>query len=178
MRNITEQIQFRPIEPEDLESLRSHLNDSAAVQFSSPYRPISRRQQQEWYESLQRDRSRHVLAIVDRTKNLAIGTVGLYNIHSIHQNAEFKIRIGDSGYHGKQIGTLATEYMVDYAFRHLRLRRVWLHVFENNERALAMYEKVGFVREGLLRKAAYINGQELNLVVMGILAEEWRAKGK
>ncbi|MFQ5915469.1 MAG: GNAT family N-acetyltransferase [Nitrospinota bacterium] len=176
MNDLTDRIQFRPVEQEDLETLRKYVNDPSIMQFSSPYRQISRREQQEWYESLQGEKSKYVLAIIDPEKDLAIGIVGLYNIHSIHRNAQFRIRIGDQKYHRKGIGTMATQYMVDYAFTQLHLRRVWLQVFENNDIAISLYEKVGFVKEGLLRKAAYINGQNLNVIIMGILMEEWSAR--
>jgi RimJ/RimL family protein N-acetyltransferase len=48
-----------------------------------------------------------------------------------------------------------------------------LHVFKTNIRAIRSYEKIGFVKEGLLRKAAHIDGKYLDIVVMGILREEY-----
>ena len=47
-----------------------------------------------------------------------------------------------------------------------------LHVFAGNERAIRAYEKAGLRREGVLRSAAYIDGQRCDVIVMGILREE------
>jgi RimJ/RimL family protein N-acetyltransferase len=60
-----------------------------------------------------------------------------------------------------------------FAFDDLNLERVYLHVFETNKAAIRVYEKIGFVHEGVLRKAAYINGEYLSLIVMGILKDEY-----
>ena len=64
-------------------------------------------------------------------------------------------------------------FITFYAFRTLNLNRIWLHVFEFNERALRAYEKVGFVREGVLRQDVFREGRYWNTVVMGILRDEW-----
>ena len=59
-------------------------------------------------------------------------------------------------------------------FEELRLHRVGVRVFDSNEAALACYEKVGFVREGLLRQHRIVGGKAGNTVIMGLLRDEWR----
>ncbi|MGH2343629.1 MAG: GNAT family N-acetyltransferase, partial [Chloroflexota bacterium] len=54
-------------------------------------------------------------------------------------------------------------------WRHLNLERVWLHTFKHNERAIRTYAGAGFKREGVLRRAAYIDGQWVDVVVMARL---------
>lgn len=44
---------------------------------------------------------------------------------------------------------------------------LWAH--SDNARAIALYEKVGFVREGLLRAAGVIDGKFVDSVVMAII---------
>jgi RimJ/RimL family protein N-acetyltransferase len=44
---------------------------------------------------------------------------------------------------------------------------LWAH--SDNARAIALYEKVGFVREGLLRATGVIDGEFMNSVVMAII---------
>jgi len=77
---------------------------------------------------------------------------------------------------GKGYASEVLKFTVDYAFRVLNLHRVSLGVFETNERALNLYKKVGFVEEGRLRKANWIDGAWRNVVLMGILDEEWSAR--
>jgi RimJ/RimL family protein N-acetyltransferase len=53
------------------------------------------------------------------------------------------------------------------------MRRIDLRVYGFNTAAIRSYEKAGFIREGLLRKAQLISGRYCDVVVMGILEEEW-----
>jgi RimJ/RimL family protein N-acetyltransferase len=63
--------------------------------------------------------------------------------------------------------------VLQIGFRELRMRRIDLRVYGFNTAAIQCYEKAGFVREGLLRKAQLIAGQYCDVVIMGILEEEW-----
>ena len=67
----------------------------------------------------------------------------------------------------------AVRLLLDFAFRDLNLHRVYLHVFDTNAAAIRIYEKVGFVREGVLRQAAHIDGRYVDVMVMSILREEY-----
>ncbi len=71
-------------------------------------------------------------------------------------------------------GTDAVRLVIEYAFDELGLHRVELHVDEANGRAVRCYEKVGFVREGLLRDHRRVEGKFSNTVQMSILASEWK----
>ena len=58
----------------------------------------------------------------------------------------------------------------------MNLHRVELDADAKNERALHVYEKIGFVREGLRRQSKWIAGEWHDLVVMGILREEFESQ--
>lgn len=63
--------------------------------------------------------------------------------------------------------------MLAYAFEQMRLHRVELVVLDYNKRAIRCYEKCGFVREGLLRENALVEGVYHSEVVMAILEQEY-----
>jgi len=50
--------------------------------------------------------------------------------------------------------------------------RIELFVHSDNARAIALYEKVGFVREGVQRDAVYIDGEYRDAIVMAIVERE------
>lgn len=56
------------------------------------------------------------------------------------------------------------------------MHKVELNVDAANVRALHVYEKLGFVREGLRRKCLWLRGQFADLVELGLLEEEWFAR--
>lgn len=64
--------------------------------------------------------------------------------------------------------------LLKIAFDNLSLHRVELGVFAFNESAIKSYEKVGFVKEGLLRDFRKVKDDYWNLWQMSILENEWK----
>ena len=62
---------------------------------------------------------------------------------------------------------------VGYGFEQLGLHRITLEVYSFNPRARRVYDKVGFVAEGVLRDALRRGDGWIDATVMSILAPEW-----
>lgn len=65
-----------------------------------------------------------------------------------------------------------------FAFHELNLYRVCLTVFSYNEPAMALYERLGFVREGMYREHLERDGRRYDMVLYGLLRPEWEKKNK
>lgn len=115
----------------------------------------------------------HVRTLCD---DRLIGFVGLNDIRWNHGVARLGIGLGDRAYWGKGYGSDTMELILRYAFDELNLYRVGLGSAAYNERAIHVYEKVGFVHEGRKRGALMKDGKRYDGVVMGILREEWDEK--
>ena len=75
---------------------------------------------------------------------------------------------------GRGLGKTMLRAIIQLAFGELGANRLWLDVFDDNERARRAYRAVGFVEEGILREAALrIDGRNGSLVIMSILASEY-----
>lgn len=72
------------------------------------------------------------------------------------------------GYRDRGLGTRLIKAALDLA-RESDLHRVELHVHADNERAIALYEKVGFVREGVARDAVRIDGRFIDSIGMAVI---------
>lgn len=70
-------------------------------------------------------------------------------------------------YQGRGIGRALMEKLLDTADNWLMLKRVELEVYPDNERAIKLYESLGFVREGVSRASAIRNGAYSDNVIMG-----------
>jgi RimJ/RimL family protein N-acetyltransferase len=130
-----------------------------------------------WFEQYlqNRDKARR-FAILDSTNNRMIGTTQLTGIHAINQSAEFSIAIGEKEYWNKGAGQTASQLLLQHAFADLNLHRIYLTVLVRNTRAVHLYEKIGFVQEGILRKSMYKQGIFEDLVMMSLLKEEYLNK--
>jgi len=160
-------ISLGPVIPADFPSMFCWANDVDAARFDFAYRPVDFVQHTQWCENIGKDPTTVVFAIrkVGNDPTI-IGYVRIFNINGVHRSAEFGIRIGSEAQRGKGYGKEATAMTLDFCWNHLNLNRVQLIAFRHNERALSVYDASGFEREGLLRRAVFINGDWADLVVM------------
>ena len=163
-------INIGPLVPEDFGPLFCWINDVAAARLDFAYRPVDMMAHQQWWDSLGKDAARIVFAIRKTMELPIIGYVQISGINSVHRSAEIGIRIGEEKNRGQGYGTEALRLAVDFCWNHLNLNRVQLIVFKHNLRAIGAYKAVGFRKEGVLRKAAFIGGNWVDLVVMAALA--------
>jgi RimJ/RimL family protein N-acetyltransferase len=165
-------VRLTEILPVDSDILYGWINDAEAVRFNAPFAPITRSQHDEWFASIGKNPSKALFAIRPLDSDTLLGTVQLIDIHPVHRTAELTIRIGKDTDRGKGYGTDALKLVIDTAFRDMNLVRVWLRVFSTNKRAIRAYEKAGFEKEGVMRKAVWINGSRLDEVVMAVLRQD------
>jgi len=167
---------LRPLEPKDVDSLYSFRNDWAVVRllggFSAGY---SRANLEDWVRKHTNRPDEAIWAIADKTTDAAIGHVGLYDVDNRVRKAEFGILIGDHGRSGRGLGTRATAAVVDWGFEQLNLHKMVLTVLTENERAIHIYGRLGFKRDGVLRDEQYRDGRYMDVAIMSLLEDEWRA---
>ncbi len=70
--------------------------------------------------------------------------------------------------------TKACSALSSYAFDELELNRVEIRCATENKRSRAIPEKLRFTQEGIVRKAEWLYDHYVDLVVYGMLAEQWR----
>lgn len=102
-----------------------------------------------------------------------VGFVALFGLEWGNRMAKMAIGIGDARFRGHGYGSEGMRLILNYAFWELNLHRVGLDVITYNQRAIALYEKMGFQEEGRIREAVCRQGQHFDLLLMGILDREW-----
>jgi RimJ/RimL family protein N-acetyltransferase len=172
---IGERIYLRPLERADAAVFQPWFNDPEVTENLALRRPVNLDFEEEFVAGLTRDEHRIVLGIALRDGDALIGNTGLEDIDWVNRHAQFGIAIGARAQWGKGYGTEATRLMVGYAFDHLNLHRVYLNVYETNARAVRVYERLGFRREGVLRQARWQHDRWVDTIVMGLLRHEWKA---
>lgn len=102
-----------------------------------------------------------------------VGQVALYNVSLSMKTAEIGYTIAEA-HQGKGFGGLAVKHLLRQAFAQTDLRRLFAFVHQGNLPSCRLLERLGFVREGLLREHYLINGEPANEVVFGLLRSEWK----
>jgi RimJ/RimL family protein N-acetyltransferase len=162
----------------DSEAMLRWINERDLVLLSAAYRPVDQAAHREWFESIRRRSDVAIFGIREVDGGRLVGSCQLLGISPTHRKAELQIRIGESDARGRGYGKEVVELLLDFAFRDLNLHRVELTVLEGNEPAVRTYTSAGFVREGTLRQAAFIDGQYVDLICMSILRDERPQRSK
>lgn len=112
------------------------------------------------------------MIICDLATDTPLGSVYIRDIDRKHCKAEYGIFIGEATARGRGVGTAVAKLMLRYCFEEEKLHRVYLRVLSGNEAAVRSYEKAGFVKEGLLKDDACIDGKFVDIVWMAAVAQE------
>jgi len=171
-------VYLRPLEEDDLPSIRIWANDPEIRRLTGEVGPMSAAGADQFYERIKTDLNRIWFAIVLKENDRIIGEAGLLRIFYPWRTADLSIIIGDKFSWNKGYGSEAILLLMDYAFGTLSLHRLAIGVVGFNERALKFYEKAGFKREGIQRDGYFSNHQFSDFVMMSILEDEFRALHK
>ena len=168
-------VRLRPLERGDLSRYQElFFEPEISLHYGELGVPENLDRLQRRFEAGEFDTTDRSLLLVIETEGTLIGTMQLKNTENLpSRSATFGIMIGDPAYLDRGYGTEASTLLLDYAFAVLGYHKINLDLFEYNARALAMYEKLGFVLEGRRRENHWSRGRFWDDILMGVTAEEW-----
>lgn len=101
-----------------------------------------------------------------------IGGVGMHEWHHDTKRAQIGYWI-DKEYEGRGVVTRCLQGFISYLFSVVGLNKIEIQYVVANKRSGAVAERLGFVIEGLIRQSALRNGIAEDVVVTGLLRQEW-----
>lgn len=176
-RCVGEKVVLREFRSEDLSGIREWVTDEQVTRFLSGtfLKPNTWEQTERFLRSiLEGDTGGVNLVIAQKDSLKYMGHCNLMMIDNVARKAELAI-VMPREHHSKGYGGEAIRLLLMFAFDQLNLNRVFLKVHQNNARAIALYERCGFVHEGRLRQEIYQDGRYGDVLVMGILRDEFAA---
>ncbi|MFJ8353892.1 GNAT family N-acetyltransferase [Bacillus paramycoides] len=137
--------------------------------------PLNEQQLERYIESANCENANtFAFKVIDEETKNVIGHISLGQIDNVNKSARIgKVLVGDTNMRGRSIGKKMLKAVLYIAFNELKLHRVTLGVFDFNTSAITCYEKIGFVKEGLLRDARRVGDTYWNLWEMSMLEYEW-----
>ncbi len=169
---VTKRLHIRPFSFRDLNDIFVYLKDPE-VQIpagGSPIQTIADAQ-----GVLDRYMSRNDIYAIERKEdNKVIGAIGAYNltyndIKERHLGFEISKEFWNQGYI-----TEAAEELIRFLFVEMEMDRVAISNYPFNKASIRVAEKLGFVKEGVLRKEDRIaTGELVDRIVYSIIREEY-----
>jgi RimJ/RimL family protein N-acetyltransferase len=172
-----ELVRLAAIEPEaDAEVFAEWFDDPMATRLAGfrPVWPMNRASAQERLEEWVKA-SPGTINFAARTiaDDRLVGGIGLMDINGADGHAQLGLSIYKQDDWGHGYGREMIVLALRYAFNELNLYRVWLTTPGFNERAMKLYEKLGFRHEGRGREHILLDGTRWDVVYMGMLRDEF-----
>lgn len=169
-----EMIKLESFKRSDFKQLMNWINsEEFLIQWSGnafTY-PLNEKQLEKYTESA----NTLSFKVIDEESRNVIGHISLGRIDNINKSARIgKVLVGDTKMRGRSIGKHMMKAVLHIAFEELKLHRVTLGVFDFNTSAISCYEKIGFVKEGLLRDSKKVGETFWSLWEMSMLEYEWK----
>ncbi|MCY0939986.1 GNAT family N-acetyltransferase [Streptomyces antarcticus] len=161
---------------EDIPILRAELYDDVVNTSRAegrPWRPITPGSQDARLVVDDKEQGHVPFSVVELDGGTLVGTAVLWGIDNHNRSAHIGLGMRPSS-RGKGYGTDVVAALCHYGFVVRGLRRLQIETLSDNAAMLRSAERNGFVREGVLRSSAWVMGEFLDEVLLGLLVEDWK----
>lgn len=134
---------LRPLQEKDAPRMVEMMQDAQTIRYLQIGGPDYTLETALGFIGRTKDESRHLHRAVVDENDVYQGTISLKNIDRDKEEAEYAISMHPEA-QGKGAAAAGTKAIVALAFNELQLRRVYLNVLQENERANRFYQKCGF----------------------------------
>ena len=165
------EVALRKFERTDIPRKVEWINNPENNQYLHYDIPISIEGTEKWFDSHAADTTRYDAVI--EVDSIPVGTIGLLSIDRKNRKAEYYIAMGEPAYKGKGVAKEATRLILAYGFETLGLNRIYLFTESENIAAQRLFEKAGFVKEGIIRQDIVSHGRLVDRFAYGLLREDW-----
>jgi RimJ/RimL family protein N-acetyltransferase len=115
--------------------------------------------------------------LIETLEGISVGSMHLGGINE--RNGTFGIGMQINIEHrGKGYGTAAMKILLDYCFNERRLNKYQSFVIEGNVASEKMLQKLGCIKEGVIRGTTFHQGKYWNEIHYGLFAKEFNEKNK
>lgn len=165
---------IREMLPDDAETVLNYLKqiadepDNGILFTSSSEVPWTVEQEQFIIHTFASQDNSLMLAAIHDGELVAQAGIHSGNRQPLRHTANLGITVKRS-HRGRGTGTALIQTAIDWARENSLIHRLELEVLHNNQRAIALYERLGFVHEGTRRQAACKHGEWLDLLMMAMI---------
>ncbi len=167
-------VKLRPIRLADAPDFVRWFGDKKVAVYLLRQTPMSLQKERAWIKKMLRAKDKIIWSIFNEDNKL-IGNTGL-TIDAKNKAASFGIVIGEKDQWGKGYASECLKLIENFVFKKLKYNRLELEVCMKNKRAVRVYEKAGFLLEGVKRQKFKnsITKKFEDAGIMSILKKEWK----
>jgi UDP-4-amino-4,6-dideoxy-N-acetyl-beta-L-altrosamine N-acetyltransferase len=166
-------VSLRPLEPTDKDRLYAWRNTPEVAAFMYTDHQIGAEEHARWFAGLAGNPRRDYRII--EVDGAPAGPANFSDIDHVQGRASWAYYLADPAVRGKGVGGYVEFLMIERAFGEMGLRKLWCEVLITNEPVWKLHQKFGFRQEALFRAHVIKADQPMDVMGLGLLAEDWHA---
>ncbi|HYD44872.1 MAG TPA: UDP-4-amino-4,6-dideoxy-N-acetyl-beta-L-altrosamine N-acetyltransferase [Phenylobacterium sp.] len=167
-------VELRDLRDNDRERILNWRNSPDVRAFMYTDHLISPEEHARWFEGAGRDPRRRYWII--EANGSPVGLANLADIDLGAGRCAWAYYLADPSVRGMGLGSYVEYWMLQEVFERQGLRKLWCEVLVTNEPVWRLHQTFGFVEEARFRQHVIKEGAPVDVLGLGILAEEWRAR--
>ena len=164
-------VQLRSIGPDDKARLLAWRNSPEVAAYMYTDHQITEAEHERWFAGVGQDERRAYWII--EMDGEPVGLANFYDIDRRHHRGAWAYYLAAPSVRGRGIGGYVEYLMIERAFGELGLQKLWCEVLESNRGVWRMHQRFGFQQEALFRRHILKNGEWVDVMGLGLLAEDW-----
>lgn len=136
--------------------------------------PATREDHSTFFNNISGNKEEFIFGIFDIQSEELIGSCGVFAINWKNSTCYVGISLA-SEWQNKGIGTDAMNTLISFIFNYIPIHKIKLQVFSFNANAIRSYKKCYFEQEGILRNEIFRFGKFHDVLLFGLLREDWVA---
>ncbi len=170
---------LRAREEADVAVLHAELYEDIATRMqadSRPWRPVPAGSAASPYAVSEPRDDHAVFSVVELASGELAGEALLWAIDLHNRMAHLGVSLRPA-FRGRGLGKDVVLALCQYGFAVRGLHRLQVDTLASNTAMIRAASRAGFVHEGSLRRAAWVNGEFVDEVILGLLAADWAGGG-
>lgn len=171
--HLRQDVSIGPLRPEYAEAMYRWVSDPVVSQNLGLRHSPSMERTLAWLHRVESAKDMRGFAV--HLKNHHVGNVVIDQVDEYLAMGRLSVYIGESTARAARVGTTGIYLALQQSFADLNLHKIWLTVHNANYPAINVYNKLGFVLEGILRDEFWLRGVRVPALYMGLLRSDFEA---
>jgi len=167
-------VTLRDVTEGDRRRLLDWRNSPEVAAYMYSDHVISGAEHDRWFDGIAGDPTRKYWII--EADDHPVGLANIVDIDRRNGRCAWAYYLADPAVRGLGVGSYVEFWMLEHVFGDLGLEKLWCEVLASNEAVWQLHLRYGFQREALFRRHVIKGGEPMDVIGLGILAEEWRAR--
>ena len=167
-------VDLRPVTAADRDQVLAWRNSPDARASRDTDDPITPAAHEAWFEALSASEAQRGWII--ELDGAPVGLANLYDIDRRNARSAWTCFLADPEVRRAGLGSYVEYWMLEYVFEGLKLAKLWCEVLASNVSVRKLHEAFGFQVEARLYGHAVRAHKRVDVLGLGLLASDWRAK--